>query len=265
MIEDIEDKINSAHIWYNQNCAESVKLLYAADQAGATAALEWSLSELLASELHEDSVAYLLVRLRFLAGQIQRIDATPEQTAASFEQLLDYLEAPDPNELGAQVRLMLMIQTRIQMLRDHGHPFSAEEYHRYINQLDPHLVTTEFKLHQGSWAYLNRDLDLMGKLFGDYTINPGDFLVSFTWQTLNLGYQLLRERAGEDDILDLLKVIKHVRQWEFVERVYWHECRELGLVTDRVEEALEAKLAELDETGGTFAQYEKGKQRIRKH
>jgi len=264
MINDVERKMALAHGWFNDNCAQCMRCLHAFDQEGALAEALRLGEDLASSDLSDELKAYLRVRLHYVKTQARRIGATPEESSAERAKLVDYLEQTDDCELAAQARLILLIQTRVLQLRDEGIEYPAEEFHRHYFAVANEMKTNELDLHIATWGYLNRDEGILGRVFGEITVNPGQFQTSFVWQTINLAYQLVRARAAVKDIVEMVKVLRTIRHWHFTEKLLWHECRELGLVTVEVDQALRKKLDELDASGGEFAQYEERTQRIRK-
>jgi len=239
------DKTLRAHNWFNEHLLSTFQAMHSYELDDAKAKLYKARQELAASDLGEELIEMLNIRLHYVEFQIKRLTCNAAELEQLRDELLAYLAEPDDNRLAAAVRSTYLIQLRAQMLRDERVTFPAAEFHAHYDHIPAELYTSELDLYVACWAYLTQDQKVLAKVFGEYTLNPGHFQARFVWQVINFMYQLLTDKAAVRDALEMIKALGHPRHWNFLEKTAWSDVVDRGLVTPEVEQALAARLASL--------------------
>ncbi|GEM_PF-2138585 len=264
MSETVADKLERAHRWFNEHCPAVFEKLHDYDREGGLEALVKVAAELQAAdELSAELKEYLVVRLRYVRWQAERLDRGPAEIEPLRAALLTELAEPVPNELATGARRSYLIQLRTMMLRDGKQDYPPAEFKAHFAAIPPEMHTSELDLYVASWGYLARDVGVLEQIFEDYTVNPGVYQTSFVWQAINLMYQLVKDKASARDVTEMLNALQHLRHWQFVEKLVWRECTDLGLVDEYNEQRLAEKLEELGAPDQAFTQIERRTKRMR--
>ena len=264
MSESVGHKLERAHRWFNEHCPAVFEKLHDYDREGGLEALAGVEAELqITDELPVELKEYLAVRLRYVRWQAERLDRSPQEIEPLQAALLAELAVPVPNELATGARRSYLIQLRTMMLRDGEADYPPAEFKAHYAAIPPELHTSELDLYVASWGYLARDVEVLAEILEDYTVNPGVYQTSFVWQAINLMYQLVTTKASARDVAEMLRALQHLRHWQFVEKLLWRECSDLGLVDEHNEQRLAEKLEELGATDRPFTQIERRTKRMR--
>ncbi|MBN2082365.1 hypothetical protein JW859_09185 [bacterium] len=255
--ETTADKTLRAHNWFNEHLLSTFQAMNNFESDSALADLGKARRELAESNLGAELIAMLIIRLRYVEFQIRRLTCDAAEFLQLRGELLEFLAQPEANQLAAAVRSSYLIQLRTQMLRDEGVAYPVAEFHAHYDQIPAELYTSELDLYIACWAYLAKDQEVLAKVFGEYTLNPGHYQARFVWQVINFMYQLLTEKAAVRDVLEMIKALGHPRHWHFLEKTAWPEVVELGLVTPEVAAALAERIAKLQPQDETTTRPEK--------
>ena len=76
-------------------------------------------------------------------------------------------------------------------------------------------------------------------------------------------YLIRMGKATARDVQEMVKVLEHERHWQFVNKVIWRECEELGLVNDETLAMLAEKTKKFEPTKTSLTTPERRTKRIR--
>jgi hypothetical protein len=217
-----------------QGLTRIVDALYLKDGDAARTGLALLRAELaredcpLAPEVHEVVALYL----HWLDWQVVRSFAPLEARPAKYAEVLAAFDRPAATPLGNICRCQLALQLLINQEGPENLSLGPERFHALYAAVPPAYRHSEFCYYVASWAFRHNDLQVLEDAYEFLTVHPDGMSSDYTWQYVNLMYQLLKRTVTPRDVHELLKRMQLPQELRQFERFIYPEIVRRGLLDE---------------------------------
>ncbi len=224
--------------WRSQWLLPITHALYEQDYDQAQHLLQLAEEALPLSDLPADVREALGYYLKFSVYHLDWQRDPALWNAQSYAESMRFFEAPAKTAFGDRERLLRWITIRCVADQDKFDPLTRQEITGLLERMrdDPEL---NYVMHYiATWAFIQRDVELMELAFTEHLINPSSMLGGAKWQRINLMYQLLQNKATRRDVEETLSTIKIRPQLLEFTDLLWPVCAAQGLIDAELERQL---------------------------
>lgn len=229
--------------WHEQHVDPIVHALYRQTPAVARELLAQAVAALPGSQLSREFTQMTQYRLHYTAFQIAMLAGKGQELDAALQSALDGLAEPAISTLAASTRARLLLQTLIIADTNGIRALGDSEFDLLFANASRHSLNAELWFFVSGWAFLHQRREIVVQAMEFMTIHAAGYQSDFVWQRVHLMQLLLDGCASQRDVLELIRRFEHPHQWDLTARQLWPACQAAGLVDEKVEQALAARLA----------------------